>query len=135
MFFRRLQLSQNDGLSARRGATSGPRCMLGTTGLTLLRSRKFTTLEVKEQQPTVACSVRRRGSMAFCSGSSQPGTRLIIARVVARILRRQTPPRPSCLAHSHAARLLCSRPWRCRTTNCGACQSLRCNMQPSTGAA
>lgn len=102
--------------------------MRGTTGLTLSRWPKFTTLEVKEHQPTVACSVRRRGSMAFCSGSSQPGTRLILHAL-------QPAPSagsPLCLAHSHAARLLCSRPW----PYCGhQLQCLRAPaLQPATDA-
>ena len=87
MFFRRLQLPQNDGLSVRPGARVDHTLLR----LTLSASRKFTTLEVKEHQPTVACCVRHRGSMAFCSGSSQPGTRLIIARVAARIFRTAAP--------------------------------------------
>ena len=103
MFFRRLQLCENDGLSARPGARVD---RLGATELTLSRPRKFATLEVKERQPVVACSVRRRGSLASCSGISQSGTRFRL-----HALQPVSSTACSlCTAHCYAARLRCVQP-------------------------
>ena len=110
MLFRRLQLSQNDGLSARPGARVGRALLAWSNGLTPLASRKFTTLEVKEHQPTVADSVRRRGSMAFCSSRLAARNTLDIARVAARIFRRAPSLSRALSQHCHPARMLCVQP-------------------------
>lgn len=102
MFFRRLQLPEIDGLSARPGARVD---RLGATELTLSRPRKFATLEVKERQPVVACSVRRRGSLASCSGISQSGTRFRFA-----LQPVSSTDCSLCTAHCYAVRLRCVQP-------------------------
>lgn len=121
MFFRRLQLPEIDGLSARPGARVD---RLGATELTLSRPRKFATLEVKERQPVVACSARRRGSLASCSGILQPGTRFRL-----HALQPVSSTDCSlCTAHCYAVTAAVRA---AVATNCIARQRLRCNMQQS----
>ena len=122
MFFRRLQLPEIDGLSARPGARVD---RLGATELTLSRPRKFATLEVKERQPVVACSVRRRGSLASCSGISQSGTRFRLhALQPVSIIHGLLPLYCALLRRTAAVRAAVA-------TNCIARRRLRCNMQQS----
>jgi hypothetical protein len=125
MFFRRLSSHKTTGSQHAQEPEWAALYWLRASRANLIGNAKLTTLEVKEHQPTVACSVRRRGSLASCSGNSQPGTRLILHAL------QPVSSADSPLAHHRLSRALSRLPaavLAAVATNRTACTATLCYL-------